>query len=226
MEAYPRSQHLRGSRTAVPQAKRVATRRGELLEVLRCHGVTNPEIFGSAARGDDREDSDVDLLVDFAPRTDIIGIKRELEDVLGVPVDLVPRNGLKERVRSHARRTYCPCESPRRRPTRRRRLGHRLGHRVDPRAPQHGPISVDVVMDAVDIGSWRSAKGEKNQSRADSERSPTSGGATSRTCVTSLAHHYFATNAEGEGTPQKQLRAEDSHPSELCGVPEAMPTSA
>lgn len=85
----------------------MAAHRGELLDVLRRHGVTNPEIFGSAARGDDGEDSDVDLLVDFPAGTDIIdiiGIKRELEDVLGVPVDLVPRSGLKERVRSRAAR--------------------------------------------------------------------------------------------------------------------------
>ncbi|MBD8869892.1 nucleotidyltransferase family protein [Nocardioides donggukensis] len=94
-----------------PTGQRVAARRGELLEVLRRHGVTNPEIFGSAARGDDREDSDVDLLVDFPAGTDIIdmiGIKRELEDVLGVPVDLVPRNGLKERVRARAAKDLLP----------------------------------------------------------------------------------------------------------------------
>lgn len=94
-----------------PTGQRVAARRGQLLDVLGRHGVTNPEIFGSAARGDDRDDSDVDLLVDFAPGTDIIdiiGIKRELEDVLGVPVDLVPRSGLKERVRSRAARDLLP----------------------------------------------------------------------------------------------------------------------
>ena len=91
-----------------PAGRRVVAHRGELLEVLHRHGVTNPEIFGSAARGEDREDSDVDLLVDFAPGTDIIGIKRELEDVLGAPVDLVPRNGLKERVRSRAAEDLLP----------------------------------------------------------------------------------------------------------------------
>lgn len=94
-----------------PTGQRVVAHRGELLEVLRRHGVTNPELFGSAARGDDRDDSDVDMLVDFAPGTDIIdiiGIKRELEDVLGVPVDLVPRSGLKERVRSRAARDLLP----------------------------------------------------------------------------------------------------------------------
>lgn len=94
-----------------PTGRRVAAHRGELLEVLRRHGVTNPEIFGSAARGDDHEGSDVDILVDFPPGTsiiDIIGIQHELEDLLGVPVDLVPRSGLKERVRSRAAKDLLP----------------------------------------------------------------------------------------------------------------------
>lgn len=85
-----------------PTGQRVAAHRGELREVLRRHGVTNPEIFGSAARGDDHEGSDVDILVDFPPGTsiiDIIGIQHKLEDLLGAHVDLVPRSGLKERVR-------------------------------------------------------------------------------------------------------------------------------
>lgn len=94
-----------------PSGKRVAAHRGELLSVLRNHGITNPEVFGSAARGDDHEGSDVDILVDFPPRTsiiDIIGIQRELADLLGVPVDLVPRNGLKERVRLRAEKDLLP----------------------------------------------------------------------------------------------------------------------
>lgn len=94
-----------------PTGRRVAAHRSEAREVLRRHGVTDPEIFGSVARGDDREDSDLDLLVDFAPGTDIIdiiGIQRELQEVLGVPVDLVPRTGLKERVRERAAKDLLP----------------------------------------------------------------------------------------------------------------------
>jgi len=75
------------------------------------HGVTDPEIFGSTARGDDREGSDLDLLVDFAPGTDLIdmvSIKAELEAILGTPVDLIPRDGLKERVRTAAVRDLVP----------------------------------------------------------------------------------------------------------------------
>ena len=88
-----------------PTGRLVAAHRRELKEVLRRHGVTNPLLFRSVARGDDREGSDLDLLVDFSAGTsiiDIIGIQHELEDLLGVPVDLIPRGGLRDRVRSRA----------------------------------------------------------------------------------------------------------------------------
>lgn len=94
-----------------PTGRLVVAHRGEMLDVLRRHGVTNPEVFGSTARGDDHEGSDVDVLVDFPPGTsiiDIIGIKHELEDLLGVPVDLIPRSGLKERVRARAAKDLLP----------------------------------------------------------------------------------------------------------------------
>jgi len=88
-----------------PTGRLVAAHRRELNDVLRRHCVTNARIFGSVARGDDHEGSDLDLLVDFAPGTslvDIIGIQDELESVLGAAVDLVPNKGLKERVRASA----------------------------------------------------------------------------------------------------------------------------
>jgi predicted nucleotidyltransferase len=83
----------------------VAAHRRELNDVRRRHRVTNARIFGSVARGDDHEGSDLDLLVDFAPGTslvDIIEIQDELESVLSAAVDLVPDKGLKERVRASA----------------------------------------------------------------------------------------------------------------------------
>lgn len=52
----------------------------------------NPRVFGSALRGDDREDSDLDLLVDPLPGAtlfDLGGLQVELEDILGVRVDLL-----------------------------------------------------------------------------------------------------------------------------------------
>jgi len=88
-----------------PTGRLVAAHRRELNDVLRRHRVTNARIFGSVARGDDHEGSDLDLLVDFAPGTslvDIIGIQEELKSVLGTAVDIVPDKGLKERVRASA----------------------------------------------------------------------------------------------------------------------------
>jgi uncharacterized protein len=55
-------------------------------------GMANPRVFGSVARGEDREDSDLDLLVDPAPRTsllDLAGLQIEIEARTGVKVDLL-----------------------------------------------------------------------------------------------------------------------------------------
>lgn len=94
-----------------PTGRLLVKHREAVHAILARHGVTDPEIFGSAARGDDRQGSDVDLLVNFAPGTsiiDIIGIQHELEDLLGVPVDLVPRDSIKERVRARATEDLLP----------------------------------------------------------------------------------------------------------------------
>ncbi len=62
-------------------------------------------VFGSVARGDNRENSDVDFLVEFeAGRTllDLIGLKLDLQDLLGATVDVVTPNGLRySREREH-----------------------------------------------------------------------------------------------------------------------------
>lgn len=55
------------------------------------YGISRIGIFGSVARGQQTEDSDVDVLIE-APVLDLlslIGIKRRLEEILGSPVDLV-----------------------------------------------------------------------------------------------------------------------------------------
>jgi hypothetical protein len=52
----------------------------------------NPRLFGSALHGNDREGSDLDLLVDPLPGVtlfDLGGLQVELEELLGVPVDLL-----------------------------------------------------------------------------------------------------------------------------------------
>lgn len=62
----------------------------------------NPRVFGSVLRGDDREDSDLDLLVDALPGAtlfDLGGLQDELEQLLGVRVDLVTPRDLPARFR-------------------------------------------------------------------------------------------------------------------------------
>jgi uncharacterized protein len=74
---------------------------------LRASGVMALYLFGSTARGDAREDSDVDLAceIDAAFRMGLLqfaGIQINLEAMLGSKVDLVEREMLRPRVRAHA----------------------------------------------------------------------------------------------------------------------------
>ena len=72
------------------------------LDELRARGVRSLELFGSVARGQERPESDVDLLVQFDPvpgLLEYLSIKHRLEDLLGRPVDLVMASGLKAALR-------------------------------------------------------------------------------------------------------------------------------
>jgi predicted nucleotidyltransferase len=77
----------------------------EIAEICRRHQVRELSLFGSAARGEMRPDSDVDFLVDFLPgaRPGLLGVSammRELSALLGRRVDLAVEPGLKPAVRS------------------------------------------------------------------------------------------------------------------------------
>ncbi|MBB4141561.1 nucleotidyltransferase family protein [Rhizobium rhizoryzae] len=66
------------------------------------HRLANPRIFGSVARGEDRDDSDLDILVDTLEDTtlfDLGGLQHELENLLQMRVDLATSKGLRPRVR-------------------------------------------------------------------------------------------------------------------------------
>jgi uncharacterized protein len=76
---------------------------------LRERGVVHAALFGSLARGDDRPDSDIDIMIEIAPQADIglfeyVGIKHYIEDLLGSRVDIANRDYLKPQVRPHAER--------------------------------------------------------------------------------------------------------------------------
>jgi predicted nucleotidyltransferase len=62
----------------------------------------NPRVFGSAVRGEDKEDSDLDVLVDALPGAtlfDLGGLQMDLEEILGVSVDLLTPEDLPRRIR-------------------------------------------------------------------------------------------------------------------------------
>lgn len=65
--------------------------------------VRNPRVFGSVLHGTDKDGSDLDLLVDPQPGTtlfDLGGLQVELEDMLGVRVDVVTPGDLPARIRA------------------------------------------------------------------------------------------------------------------------------
>jgi predicted nucleotidyltransferase len=78
----------------------VESRREQVMAIAARHHGSRVRLFGSAARGEDRPDSDIDLLVDFDQGSslfDLIRMSRELEALLGRAVDVVSAGGLKSR---------------------------------------------------------------------------------------------------------------------------------
>jgi predicted nucleotidyltransferase len=75
--------------------------RSRILEVAQRHGATNVRIFGSVARGQADEASDIDLLVDLeAGKTlfDLVALTQELSEITGRRVDVVTERGLRKRI--------------------------------------------------------------------------------------------------------------------------------
>ncbi len=86
-------------------------KREEILRVCAKYGARNVRVFGSVARGEADEQSDIDLLVEFEPdRTllDHAGLWLELQDLLGCTVDVVSERGLKPRIRERVLREAIP----------------------------------------------------------------------------------------------------------------------
>ncbi len=71
-------------------------------DVAARYPVANPRVFGSVLHGDDREDSDIDIVIDIMPGLtlfDLSGLQSDLESALGVRVDVVTSTGLHRFIR-------------------------------------------------------------------------------------------------------------------------------
>ena len=69
---------------------------------LRARGVSHMALFGSRARGDARQDSDVDLMIEVDDPgfslIDLAGIQQDLSEAIGLPVQITMRRSLSERL--------------------------------------------------------------------------------------------------------------------------------
>lgn len=72
-------------------------------KILRQYGVTHLALFGSYAREENDQTSDIDFIVEFKKKTfdDYIGLKQSLEDLFELKVDLVLKNTIKPRILAH-----------------------------------------------------------------------------------------------------------------------------
>jgi hypothetical protein len=82
----------------------VIARLKEAEPALRARGIRRAAVFGSVARGDERPDSDIDIMIEVDPDFhitiyDYVGLKEYVSELFEGTVDVVSRNGLKPYVR-------------------------------------------------------------------------------------------------------------------------------
>jgi predicted nucleotidyltransferase len=76
----------------------LAKHKAEIKKLASVHKALDIKVFGAVARGEDHPGSDVDLLVKFAPDASLFdqaGLSQDIEDILGVHVDVVSEGGLR-----------------------------------------------------------------------------------------------------------------------------------
>jgi len=86
----------------IPTLEFLREKRSEILAICAKHGAKNVRVFGSTARGEADEQSDIDFLVDLeSGRTllDFGGLQYDLEQYLLIPVDVATESMLKSRIK-------------------------------------------------------------------------------------------------------------------------------
>ena len=83
----------------------LARHRDEVLAIIARYPVSNPRVFGSVARGEDVEGSDIDMVVDVNGSFsyfDMASLALELEELLGCPLDIGTARSLKPEIAARA----------------------------------------------------------------------------------------------------------------------------
>jgi predicted nucleotidyltransferase len=86
-------------------------RRGDILKIAARYGASNVRAFGSVARGETNEHSDIDILVDLEPGRslmDLGGFLYDLQELLGSEIDVVTERGLCARIRERVLKEAVP----------------------------------------------------------------------------------------------------------------------
>ncbi len=81
------------------------------IPILKASGVTRSSLFGSYARGEQREDSDIDILVEFPKGKsllDLIGLEQDLQDALGKKVDVGTFRSVSKYIKESVERDLVP----------------------------------------------------------------------------------------------------------------------
>jgi predicted nucleotidyltransferase len=86
-------------------------RRNDILRIARQYGASDVRVFGSVARGDEKADSDLDLIVHFEPGRSLFdhgGLVMDLCELLGIQVDVIDDGGMRPNFRDHVMKEAIP----------------------------------------------------------------------------------------------------------------------
>jgi hypothetical protein len=89
----------------------IQTKRADILRIAERYGAHDVRIFGSVARGDATESSDLDLLVRFDPGRSLFdhgGLLMDVRELLGIKVDVLSEGALSGRFGQSVRREAVP----------------------------------------------------------------------------------------------------------------------
>jgi uncharacterized protein len=98
--------HIAMACDAVPKEKR-----NQVLRIAAKYGARHLRVFGSSARGEADDASDIDFLVELEPGRSLLdlgGLQFELQSLLGRPVDVLTERALKPRIRERVLREAVP----------------------------------------------------------------------------------------------------------------------